>query len=175
MGIEEDDDDDDEDLGEYAEVLMRGLNSYTGKAISKSPLERPAKKINRLLALDQSEDSDDVDDITILRHNTQHEGMTAIGTNFSMVDLENRINEQNDLINSKDRALNLQEKRNSNHRLANRRKLGGIYTVEEYTDGLKQRRSLLKHRKDQDMVSEKMGRRNKKTDSETTPKEMVNN
>jgi hypothetical protein len=51
MGIEEDDDDD-EDLGEFAEVLMRGLNSYTGKAISKSPLERPAKKINRLLALD---------------------------------------------------------------------------------------------------------------------------
>ena len=36
MGIEEDDDDD-EDLGEFAEVLMRGLNSYTGKGMSKSP------------------------------------------------------------------------------------------------------------------------------------------
>ena len=69
MGIEEDDDDD-EDLGEFAEVLMRGLNSFTGKGISKSPLEKPVKKINRLLALDASEDSDDVEDITILRHNT---------------------------------------------------------------------------------------------------------
>jgi predicted component of viral defense system (DUF524 family) len=74
--------------------------------------------------------------------------MTAIGTNFSMVDLENRINEQDDLIYSRDRSLNLQDKRNSNHRIVNRRKLGDIYTVEEYTDGLKQRRSLLKHRKD---------------------------
>ena len=69
MGIEEDDDDD-EDLAEFAEVLMRGLNSFTGKGISKSPLEKPVKKINRLLALDASEDSDDVEDITILRHNT---------------------------------------------------------------------------------------------------------
>ena len=70
MGINEDDDDD-EDLGEFAEVLMRGLHSYNGKGISKSPLEKPVKKINRLLALDQSEDdSDDVEDITILRHNT---------------------------------------------------------------------------------------------------------
>lgn len=70
MGIEEDDDDD-EDLGEFAEVLMRGLNSYgNGKGMSKSPLEKPVKKINRLLALDQSDDSDDVEDITILRHNT---------------------------------------------------------------------------------------------------------
>ena len=39
---------DDEDLGEFAEVLMRGLNSYTGKGIWKSPLEKPVKKINRL-------------------------------------------------------------------------------------------------------------------------------
>ena len=61
---------DDEDLGEFAEVLMRGLNSYTGKGISKSPLEKPVKKINRLLALDQSDDSDQAEDITILRHNT---------------------------------------------------------------------------------------------------------
>jgi hypothetical protein len=69
MGIEEDEDDD-EELGEFAEVLMRGLNSYTGKALSKSPLEKPVKKINRLLALDQSDDSDDGEDLTILRHNT---------------------------------------------------------------------------------------------------------
>jgi len=51
MGIEEDDYDD-EDLGEFAEVLMRGLHSYNGKGISKSPLEKPTNKINRLLALD---------------------------------------------------------------------------------------------------------------------------
>lgn len=69
MGIEEDEYDD-EDLGEYAEVLMRGLNSFTGKGISKSPLEKPAKKINKLLALDASEDSEDNEDVTIMRHNT---------------------------------------------------------------------------------------------------------
>jgi len=40
--------------------------------------------------------------------------MTAIGTNFSMVDLEHRVNEQNDLINSRERSLGLGEKRNSN-------------------------------------------------------------
>jgi hypothetical protein len=82
--------------------------------------------------------------------------MNPIGTNFSMVDLENRLHEQNDLIvNSRDRSLGLQEKRNSNQRIVSRRKIGGrtlngIYTVEEYSDGMKQRRSLLKHRKDQD-------------------------
>ena len=56
---DDEEEEDDEDLGEFAEVLMRGLNSYTGgKGLSKSPLEKPVKKINRLLALDQSDDSD---------------------------------------------------------------------------------------------------------------------
>lgn len=87
-GIQEDSDDD-EDLGEFAEVLMRGIDSFTSKRQSKSPLEKPAQKINKLLAFDASEDSDHAEDITLLRHNTQQEGMTAIGSNFSMVDLEN--------------------------------------------------------------------------------------
>lgn len=76
--------------------------------------------------------------------------MTAIGNNFSMVDLENRVNEHNDLVKSRDRSLNLQEKRDSKQRLVSRRKLAGrtlngIYTVDEYSDALQERRSLLKH------------------------------
>ena len=59
MDMEDDEEEEDDEDREFAEVLMRGLNSYTGgKGLSKSPLEKPVKKINRLLALDQSDDSD---------------------------------------------------------------------------------------------------------------------
>ena len=67
-----------------------------------------------------------------------------------MLDLENQMDiHNNELVASRDKAFNIQEKRNSNHnvfdRLMNRRKHGGgIYTVDEYTDGLKKRRSIMK-------------------------------
>ena len=50
--------------------------------------EQPRKRINRLLALDESEDGSD-EEVGLMRHNTQNE--RGINKNISMIDFENQI------------------------------------------------------------------------------------
>ena len=71
------------------EALAGIDNSVFGKR-NENNGDQPKKRINRLLALDESEDGSDPDDdydMALMRHNTQNE--RGISKQISMIDLEN--------------------------------------------------------------------------------------
>ena len=74
-------------------MLEQALGGIDNSAFSKRnniDHSQPKKRLNRLLALDESEDGSDADDdndVALMRHNTQNE--KGINKQISMIDLEN--------------------------------------------------------------------------------------